>query len=137
MLLVYFLLYFFNRKTHRSIRKEFEGGPIAELSAPDQSVHDVNNVLSYISSTSTTHSQWNGIVSFLNAAGAHLNSWFLQGDATELGVTPQDSESYGAVIARGLWVSHWVEEWASFDSFNLCFYRPLSQTPDLVIGKCL
>ena len=73
----------------------------------------------------------------LSSTGNHLNSWFLQGDAAELGVTPKDNVIFGAVVARGLWESHWVEEWATFDNDCMYFYTPLSKKPDLVIGRCL
>lgn len=110
----------------------------------------VNSVLSNISSSLTTTTcaldendayehkhplvQISATVYNLLNSKSNLDTWFLQGGATELGVTPSNRGlKHSAIVARGMWESHWREEWAGVYETHVSFYVPLSSKPSLVI----
>ena len=66
---------------------------------------------------------------------SELDAWFLQGGAAELGVVvPLQSSkgpkpTYEGVCARGLWESHWREEYCCIYDTHVSFFAPLGKKP--------
>lgn len=110
-----------------------------QLSAPDQSCRTVSHILSELSKeehNKDAHFATRKLLESEFETESNLDTWFLRGGPTELGITP---ESPGEVIcqslvARCLWESHWREEWYGSYETHLCFYAPLENKPCLSLA---
>ena len=109
--------------------------PAAHQNAPDQSTRMLSGLIEEMSNNLDGNDS-STLVNILSAqirSKSELDAWFLRGGAAELGIAINAVPIADCVCARGLWQSHWREEWcAIFNSF-LAFYVPLSKKPALVL----
>ena len=114
------------------------GGPpnfiAGEMSATEQSRRTASRILERMTSVPMESPSWqrcnDALVSELGFITAQ-DSWFLDGDATHLGVKP--SKKHGSLlgsslVARCLWESHWREEWCGMYESSLVFYTPMAKS---------
>lgn len=109
-----------------------------QLSAPEQSCRAVSKMLSHMSGvprSSPLSPDFSSLMYTLVESQTHLDSWFLHGGATELGVVPISNDFIvECIVARCLWESHWREEWCAVYANNLVIYEPLSTAPCLELS---
>lgn len=109
-----------------------------QLTAPDQSVRIVSNILSNLSSIAMSDSTSESSIHAASLLSSQLvpvsefDLWFLRGDSVELGVVPMIDENSGNlngeyVVARCLWESHWREEVCLIYENILTLNVPLSK----------
>lgn len=109
-----------------------------ELTAQEQSCRTVSSMVMSMSSLPNydpSSATFSGLLNSLVNTKHELDKSFLQGGAVEVGITVGDSEGLlkGCLVARGLWESHWREEWIGLYKSRLVFYAPLSTEPCLEI----
>eukprot|EP00536_Pseudo-nitzschia_multiseries_P003742 jgi/Psemu1/186523/e_gw1.59.109.1 len=114
------------------------GGPptfvAGELSATEQSRRTASRVLERMSNVPIDTSVWQSCNDALSSEIGFIteqDTWFLNGDAMQLGVKP--SKKHGklldeSIVARCLYESHWREEWCGIYESCLVFYAPLAKS---------
>jgi len=108
------------------------------LCAPDQSCRTVSRVLEEISviADRTKDADMMHLVETQAETSSDLETWFLRGDAVELGIVPAKNTDVilaESVVARCLWESHWREEWCALYKSRIEFYAPFSKKPTQVL----
>jgi len=117
------------------------GGPpnfvAGELCATEQTRRTASRVLERMSNIPLQSSAWQICNDALTSEIGHMtdqDNWFLDGDATHLGVKPitkcmkRGKLVDGSIVARCLWESHWREEWCGMYESCLSFYTPLAKS---------
>jgi len=114
------------------------GGPptfvAGELSATEQSRRTASRVLERMSNMPFNTPAWKSCNDALSSGFGFItdqDTWFLNGDAMQLGVKP--SKKHGklvdeSIVARCLYESHWREEWCGLYESCVVFYAPLAKS---------
>lgn len=104
-----------------------------QLSPPEQSLRSTSNALSRMMSNASSSKEFQVIANEQFVDPSELDTFFLQGGASQLGVVPPENFKHASsLVARCMWESHWREEWCGIYETCLLLFAPLtSQTPTL------
>jgi len=110
-----------------------QGKTMAVQQPMDASVQMFSDVLSNLSAKRVSSPSIVDLMSLELAEPSELDEWFLSGGAADLGITPSKRETgkpiYDIIVARGLYESHWREEWVAMYQTHISFYAPMQRNP--------